>query len=665
MKQSLLFLALSLAVNTAMAGIGYVVKSPDGQLKAVIRTNEKLTYFVMHNADTLLAPSAIAMHLSGGEVLGHNAKVKSAKTSTVNQEIEAPFYKRSRIKDNYNELVISFNKDYSVVFRAYNEGIAYRFVTSRKQNFNVESEEATFSFPADYPAIVPYVNSKKKNATFEEQFFNSFENTYTHAPLSKLDVTRLAFLPLVVEAANGKKVCITEADLEEYPGMYLNHQSGNTLTGVFAPYPKKIEQGGHNQLQQLVKERENYIAKSKGTRSFPWRIIAVSTQDKQLADNDLVYKLASPSRVSDVSWIKPGKVAWDWWNDWNISGVDFKSGVNNATYKYYIDFASKNNIEYVILDEGWAVNLKADLLQVVPEINIKELVDYARQKNVDIILWAGFYAVDRDMENVFKYYSGLGVKGFKVDFMDRDDQLAVNFYYRVAQLAAKYKLLVDFHGAYKPTGLQRTYPNVLNFEGVHGLEQMKWASPKVDQVTYDVTIPFIRMLAGPMDYTQGAMRNAIKKNYYPVWNDPMSQGTRCRQLAEYVIFEAPLNMLCDNPTHYLKEPECAKFIASVPKIWDETVALDGEIAKHIAIARKKGNDWYVGALTNWDSRDTELDLSFLGKGNYKAEVFRDGVNADREASDYKHEVIDVPQNRKLKISMAPGGGYVARIFDEK
>lgn len=663
MKQLFLFLAASLILNTAMAGSvnPYTVKSPDGQLKAVIGIDAKVTYFIMHNADTLIAPSAIAMHLTGGEVLGRGTKVKSVKTNTVNQVIETPFYKRSRIKDNYNELVISFNKDYSIVFRAYNEGIAYRFVTNRKQDFNVENEEAVFNFPADYQAIVPYVN-KKNNATFEEQFFNSFENTYTHAPLSKLDAKRLAFLPLVVEAANGKKVCITEADLEEYPGMYLNRQSGNTLLGVFAPYPKRIEQGGHNKLQQLVKERENYIAKSKGSRNFPWRIIAVSTQDKQLADNDLVYKLASPSRIGDVNWIKPGKVAWDWWNDWNISGVDFKSGVNNQTYKYYIDFASKNNIEYVILDEGWAVNLKADLMQVVPEINIKELIDYAQQKNVNIILWAGFYAVDRDMENVFKYYSGLGVKGFKVDFMDRDDQLAVNFYYRVSQLAAKYKLLVDFHGAYKPTGLQRTYPNVLNFEGVHGLEQMKWSPNTVDQVTYDVTIPFIRMLAGPMDYTQGAMRNATKNEYYPVWANPMSQGTRCRQLAEYVIFEAPLNMLCDNPSHYLKEPECAHFIATVPKTWDETIALDGEIAKHIAMARKKGNDWYVGALTNWDSRNTELDLSFLGEGNYKAEIFRDGINADREASDYKHEVIDLPTNRKLKISMAPGGGYVARIY---
>jgi len=665
MKQLFIFLAASLILNTAMAGPvnPYTVKSPDGQLKAVINTNTKLTYFIMHNADTLIAPSAISMRLTGGEVLGQNAKVKSVKTNTANQVIVAPFYKRNQIKDIYNELVISFNKNYSIVFRAYNEGIAYRFVTNRKQDFNVENEEAVFNFPADYQAIVPYVN-KKENATFEEQFFNSFENTYTHAPLSKLDAKRLAFLPLVVEAANGKKVCITEADLEEYPGMYLNRQSGNILLGVFAPYPKRIEQGGHNKLQQLVKERENYIAKSKGSRSFPWRIIAVSTQDKQLADNDLVYKLASPSRIGDVSWIKPGKVAWDWWNDWNISGVDFKSGVNNQSYKYYIDFASKNNIEYIILDEGWAVNLKADLMQVVPEINIKELIDYAQQRNVNIILWAGFYAVDRDMENVFKYYSGLGVKGFKVDFMDRDDQLAVNFYYRVSQLAAKYKLLVDFHGAYKPTGLQRTYPNVLNFEGVHGLEQMKWSPNTVDQVTYDVTIPFIRMLAGPMDYTQGAMHNATKNEYYPVWANPMSQGTRCRQLAQYVIFEAPLNMLCDNPSHYLKEPECAHFIATVPKIWDETIALDGEIAKHITMARKKGNDWYVGALTNWDSRNTELDLGFLGEGNYKAEVFRDGVNADREASDYKHEIIDIPTNRKLKISMAPGGGYVARIYKQ-
>jgi len=658
---SLLLIVLSIQ---SFANTIYTVKSPDGKINVTVSIDKSVKYMVTHESDTIIASSPIALKLSTGEYLGVKPKLKGNTKSTVNQEIYAPFYKRTQVKDNYNQLVLKFSGDYSIIFRAYNDGVAYRFTTSKKTNFNVEKEDAVFNFPADRNAIVSYVD-KPEGTPLDKQFPNSYENTYTWAPLSKLDPARLAVLPLVVEAGNGKKVCITESDLESYPGMYLIHKKGdNALTAVFPAYPKKVQQGGHNNLQMLVNEREDFIAKCKGTRTFPWRIMAISTNDRQLADNDLVYKLAPASRIKDVSWVKPGKVAWDWWNDWNITGVNFKSGVNNKTYKYYIDFASAHHIAYVILDEGWAVNKKADLMQVVPEIDIKELVDYGKKHNVGIILWAGYYAFDRDMENVCKHYADIGVKGFKVDFMDRDDQPMVDFYHRAALTAAKYRLVMDFHGAFKPVGLNRTYPNVLNSEGVHGLEQMKWSPPTVDQVTFDVTIPFIRMLAGPMDYTQGAMRNATKKNYFPVWSDPMSQGTRCRQLAEYVIFEAPINMLCDNPSNYKKEPECTKYIASVPETWDETIALNGKIGDYVSIARKKGNDWYVGSLTDWDARELELDLSFLGPGNYKAEIFRDGINADKNATDYVHETINVPANKKLKVNMAPGGGYTARIYKQ-
>ena len=376
----------------------------------------------------------------------------------------------------------------------------------------------------------------------------------------------------------------------------------------------------------------------------------------------MVYKLATPNQLADISWIKPGKVAWDWWNDWNIRNVDFESGVNDETYKYYIDFAATHGIEYVILDEGWAVNKQADLFQVIPEINLKELVEYGKSKNVNLILWAGYWAFNRDIEGICKHYAEMGIKGFKVDFMDRDDQQMVDFYHRAAQIAAKYKLMLDFHGAYKPTGLQRTYPNVINFEGVHGLEQMKWSPASVDQVAYDVTIPFIRMVAGPMDYTQGAMRNATRSNYRPVNSEPMSQGTRVRQLAQYVIFEAPFNMLCDNPSNYMAEPECTQFIAEIPTVWDETVALNGEISKYVTIARRTGNQWYLGSMTNWDARTLEVDLSFLGTGNYKAEIFCDGVNAHRTAMDYRKDTVDVPANRKMTLKMAPGGGFVMKIM---
>jgi alpha-glucosidase len=536
-----------------------------------------------------------------------------------------------------------------------------------KNPFVVTSEQVQYNFPGSPKVYVPYVNNQNgAKDTFTKQFYNSFENTYQHINLTDWETGRLAFLPLVVEGPSGKKICITEADLLNYPGLYLSNQNNaNSLTGVIAPYPKEIKQGGHNNLQGEVQSSESFIAKCEGQTAFPWRVIIVSEKDYELANNDMVYKLASPNRLSDVSWIKPGKVAWDWWNDWNLYGVDFKTGINNETYKYYIDFASDHGIEYVILDEGWAVNREADLMKVIPEIDLPMLTEYASSKNVGLILWAGYWALNRDIEGICKHYADMGIKGFKVDFMDRDDQPMVDFHRRTAEIAANYQLLIDYHGSYKPTGLHKTYPNVINFEGVHGLEQMKWSPTNVDQVTYDVTIPFIRMVAGPLDYTQGAMRNATKNNYRPVNSEAMSQGTRCHQLAQYVIFESPLNMLCDSPSNYLSEPECTAFIAEIPTTWDETVAMNGEIAKYVTLARRKGDVWYVGSMTNWDARSMELDLSFLGEGRYTAELFKDGINAHRVAKDYRKEIIDIPANRKLAVNLAPGGGLALKITMKK
>ncbi len=657
----LLILAIICCRTSVSAQKQFLVQSPDNELKVNISVGNTIEYSVSHNGDLMIANSPISMSLTNGMSFGVNPRIAKLSTKTLNDTITASVYKRKEITDTYNELILKFKEGFSLVFRAYNNGIAYRFVSDLKKPFEVKSEEVNFNFPTDQKAYIPYVQNIKE--PIEKQFYNSFENTYQHINISQWDKKRLAFLPLVVEGVNGKKVCITESDLTNYPGMYLYNGNGSTtLSGVFAPYPKDIKQGGHNMLQGEVQSAEPYIARYNGATNFPWRIIIISENDKELADNDMVYKLATPNKVADASWIKPGKVAWDWWNDWNLYDVDFRSGINNETYKYYIDFASQHGIEYVILDEGWAVNLQADLFQVVPEIDLKSLVDYANKKNVGLILWAGYYAFNKDIEGICKHYSDMGIKGFKVDFMDRDDQPMVDFHYRAAEIAAKYHMMLDYHGTYKPTGLQRTFPNVINFEGVHGLEQMKWSPESVDQVTYDVTIPFIRMVAGPLDYTQGAMRNASKGNYRPVNSEPMSQGTRCRQLAEYIIFESPLNMLCDNPSNYMREKECTEFIANVPTVWDNTIALDGKIGEYITIAREKDNVWYVGSLTNWDARTLDVDLSFLGEGSFKAEVFKDGANADRSGHDYKKEVIDIPSDRKLSIPMASGGGYVMKIY---
>ena len=658
MKKTLLFVVFLVFIFSVNAQKKFNLTSPDEKLKVEITIGEKVSYTLQSGTDTVIFPSSISMKLEN-KTFGSKPSIKETKRIHVNNIIKSPFYKRSQITDNYNELRLIFKENFELVFRTYNEGVAYRFISTEKKDIIVTDEEADFNLGYNSDAFIPYVRNNAK--TYEAQFFNSFENVYSYGPLNQWNKTRLAFSPIVINRKNGKKIAIAESDLNSYPGMFLyNPDQSATLKGKFATYPNKEVQSKDNPVQMEVTERRKHIAECSGSRLFPWRIIIVTNNDKELADCDMVYRLATPSKLTDTSWIKPGKVAWDWWNDTNLSGVNFKTGVNNETYKYYIDFASRNKIEYVILDDGWSVRGLNDLFQVVPEIDLKKLISYAQDKDVGLILWAGYAGFNKDIEGVCQHYSKLGIKGFKIDFMDRDDQPMVNFHKRVAETAAKYKLLIDFHGTYKPTGLNRTYPNVLNFEGVHGLEQLKFPT-KADQVEYDVTIPFIRQIAGPMDYTQGAMRNATKDNFRSVFNEPMSQGTRCRQLATYVVFESPLNMLCDSPSSYEKEQECTDFIASLPTVWDNTVAIDGKVGKYIVMARQKGDVWYLGAMTNWDARTLDIDLSFLQSGNYTAEVFKDGVNADKFARDYKKETVQIGADRKIKIDMAPGGGCAIKI----
>ena len=658
MKHYLLTIALALlaSVSLSAAERKYDVASPDGTLMTEVVVGEMISYSVFKNDQKILDSSVVSMELSDGTIFGQGAAPKKVTRSKVDNVLDAPFYKKSKVVEKYNELALTF-KTYKLIFRLYDAGVAYRFESLKKGEYQVVNEIADFAFSADCNAWIPYVKTSRHSRG--NQFFNSFENTYEYCQISAWDDQRYAFLPVMFEVPAGYKVNIMESDLLNYPGMYLSNVDGDSsVEAKFAPCPKLVEQGGHNMLQGLVCETEPYIAKCSGPTSFPWRIVSVSAEDKDMLNNDLVWLLGTPADpAKDWSWVKPGKVAWEWWNDWNITGVDFKAGVNNDTYKYYIDFASRNGIEYIILDEGWAVNLKADLFQVVPEIDLQELVAYASERNVGLVLWAGYWAFEKDMERVCEHYSKMGIKGWKVDFMDRDDQYMVDFYHRCAKTAAKYHMFLDMHGGFEPSGLSRTYPNVLNYEGVYGLENMKWYKGH-DQVTYDVTIPFIRMAAGPMDYTQGAMLNA---GHNPVRNnsEPMSHGTRCRQLGMYVVYESPFNMLCDSPVHYEREQECTDFIAAVPTVWDETVAIDGKVGDYVVVARRKGDVWYVGGLTGWDERKVEIDLGFLGDGQWTVELFSDGVNVDRNAKDYRKS--EFTAGRTLNVNMAPGGGFAARI----
>jgi alpha-glucosidase len=655
---------LLLAVSTFIVNIIYPQKfqsnkvtSPNGSIVVQVNAGAQLQWAVTQKGQQVIAPSAIALITDYGDTIGANAKVISAKITNVDNVFAAFDYKKDSVADNYNELVLQCKGDFGVIFRVYNDGVAYRFVTKSATSLTITSEQANFNFADDDSAYIPYVNDPHEH----DKYQTSFENLYQHIKLSQFVKDTVAFAPVMVELPGGKKVVITEADLEDYPGMFLQGGPGNNLHGNFAPYVLDTRPNSHNDAQVLVRTRAEYIAKTVGTRSFPWRVVAISENDKELLNSDMVYRLASPSRVADVSWIKPGKVAWDWWNDWNISHVNFRAGINTDTYKFYIDFASANHIEYILMDAGWSDG--KDLMKIIPAIDLPEIISYAKQKNVGVWLWGGSQPMNAKMDEVLDYYSKLGIKGFKVDFMDRDDQGMVQFYYTLAQKAAEHKLMIDFHGAYKPTGLQRTYPNVVNFEGVRGMENAKWSA--ADMPPYDVTIPFTRMLAGPMDYTPGAMKNANKQNFRPVYSAPMSQGTRCHQLAMYVVFEAPFEMLSDNPNNYMKEQECTNFIASVPTVFNQTVALDSKVGDYAAIARRSGTSWFIGALGNWDGHDITIDLSFLSAGNYEAEIFKDGVNADREATDYVKEVIKVSAGDKLPVHLSAGGGWAARIYPVK
>ena len=635
------------------------LQSPNGKLELLIELSDTLSYSLQSGKTNLIRNAHIGLELANGKFLCKMPSLQQAKTRTATENIVSPNYRFDSFSTSYNEVNLKLKGNCGVVFRAYNEGVAYRMYTTFKTDIDIRNEIAEFNFDKDYSCYLSYCNGKN------DPFAMAFQNTYDVKPLSMTSTTP-AFLPATIDYQKGLKLTILESDLESYPGMFVQSQgAGKSLKGVFAKLPSSTDQNAWRK-QEYVTGRDKSIANVKGTRAFPWRILAVSEKDTDMPVNNMVYALATPNRIGNYSWVKGGKVAWDWWNDWSISGVDFKAGINMETYKHYIDFASENGIEYIVLDEGWYDPSSGNMMQVIPELNLPELVTYARNKKVGVILWTVFNVLDAQLEEACKYYSQLGIKGFKVDFLDRNDQKAVEMTYRIAKMTAKYKLTLDLHGFYTPTGLNRTYPNIINFESVFGMEEMKWSTIEKDMPLYDVTFPFIRLAAGPVDYTPGAMRNATKKDFKDIYYNPMSQGTRCHQLATYIVFDSPLTMLADNPTSYRKEQECTDFIASLFLKTDETKILQGEIGKFIVSARRNGNNWQMGALTNWDERDIVVNFNFLkDDATYKVELMRDGINANKQAQDYKHEIKYVTRDSVLNIHLAQGGGFAMKISLQK
>lgn len=658
-----LFLLLSLQTAALGKEKTCTIQSPDGRLELTVTCGERIVYNVRTENERVVSSDGVALELADGRTWGLSSHVKRVQHYLLDEQVPAPFYKRSQVADRCNGLLVEFREGFALEFRLYDDGMAYRFLSRTDDEVTLRGERAPFLFPEGSTTVVPYVRDtpqQHEGLPFGEQFMQSFENTYTETSLSAMDSTRLAFLPLLVRTPGGERVCITDADLESYPGMFLRHAAADRLEGVFAPCPRRIVAGGYDRMQGVVEEYEPYIARIAARQTLPWRAMALVRNDAELAQTDLVWRLASPCRLDNISWIEPGKAAWEWWNGWGLYGVDFEAGINQRTYEYYIDFAAANGLRYVVMDDGWSAGHHRPF-ETAGDIDLPALVAYGAERGVGLILWIGYLPFAGQMEELCAHYSKMGIRGFKVDFMDRDDQLLTDFVYEAARTAARYGLLLDLHGIYKPTGVQRTYPNVINFEGVHGLEQVKWSPVEVDQVTYDVTMPFIRMMAGPVDYTQGAMRNAVRENFRPVNGEPMSQGTRCRQLAQYVVYDAPLSMLCDAPSQYEREEECLRFIAGVPTVWDQTRVLEGEVGHCIVTARRSGEVWYVGGMTGWKARTVHLDLSFLPEGTYDVELFRDGANARRIARDYRREVLTLDASEGLDVELAPGGGFAARI----
>lgn len=631
----------------------YFLSSPNGKLTVEVRAGGQLTYSVRHEDKTILSHSNIGLALEDGTIIGKDPRITGVAKKRITDDVDAPFYRSKKFVASCNELILKLKDGFGVAFRAYDEGVAYRFYTTRKGETTIQNEIADFCFDKDYTAYLPHSTNKK------EPLAMAFQGLYEAKPLSQAS-KQLAFLPATVDYGGGLKLTILESDLEAYPGMFVQAESGR-LKGVFAPLP--VETAYYpSRKQQYVTKRETAIARTKGARPYPWRVLAITEKDTDMPVNNLVYALASPNRIGDYSWVETGKVAWEWWNDWGLKGVDFKAGINMDTYKHYIDFASRNGIEFVVLDEGWYEPKSGDMLTVIPALNLPELIAYGRSKGVGIILWTVFNVLDDQLQAACEKYAAMGAKGFKVDFLDRDDQTAVEMVCRIAEATAKHKLTLDLHGIYKPTGLNRTYPHIINFESVFGMEEVKWSTPDKDMPLYDVTFPYIRMMAGPVDYTPGAMRNGTKADWKAIYTNPVSMGTRCHQLAAYIVHDSPLTMLCDAPTNYSTEQECVDFITSVPCDVDETRILSGVMGESIVTARRKDINWYIGGMTNWTERDIELDFSFLGEGEvYRATLFKDGANANKQAADYKKETFIVTRDSGQKIHLAPGGGFVLKL----
>lgn len=620
--------------------------------------DKTLRYEILQSNQIILEPSSIDLAVEARGSL--SSTINSIRKHSVREfqgEIISPVpEKRTHIPDVYNELSISFRQPYEVKFRAYDDGVAYRLITHFKDSIVVQNETATFSFPSGASAYFPVI-TKKDNADI---FHTSFEENYPLLPLSQLTPDKIGYSPVLVVPSSGPKVAIVESDLEDYPGLFLKGTGGNSLEGVWPGYPAKTTNTNELYSQELVTQRANYIARTAGDRAFPWRVLMIAKEDRDLPSNDIVYRLAPPSRIGDASWVKPGKCTDEWIVNINLFNVSFKAGLNTASYKYYIDFAKRFGFDRIMMDAGWSDN--NNLFKINPDINMDTISAYAKKKGVGLSMWTLALTLDRQLDSALVQFKKWNVDFIMTDFMDRDDQKMVDFYYRIAKACADKKIMIMFHGAYPPKGFNRTYPNAITREGLLGSEFNIWS----DRVSpeHDLTLPFTRMLAGSMDYEPGLLNNATEKQFRPIEGLPMSPGTRCHQLAMFIVYDSPMQIFSGNPSQATLEPAFTEFLAHLPTTWDDTRILDARVADYIVTARRKGNDWYIGGMTDWTPRDLTISLDFLDTGSYKMVMYQDGVNADHYAADYARMEKEITVNDTLRIHLAPGGGVAIHLKKE-
>ena len=658
MKSTIFLLLLLQTGLNLFAADSLQVTAPGKKISVTIRCSQNISYTVKYNDELILLPSIIDLSIAGKKSLSEKIRITGTQIETVDDTIVSPVpEKRKFIRNHYTQLRIQFAQPYTLLFRVYDDGVAYRIITGFKDSITINNEEAIFSFSPNKKILLPLIDPGQRT----DRYHTSFEELYQLKTIDSLTTASLAYSPVLIGGEKEIKVAVTESDLEDYPGMFLGGTSGNAIKGVFAAYPLQTKMTEGEFPQEVVTQRAGYIARTAGTRSLPWRVLMIAAEDKELPGNDLVYRLASSSKVKDVSWVNPGKATDEWITGINLFNIDFKAGINTATYKYYIDFAKQFGLQRIMMDAGWS-NYK-NLFDITPAINMDTLAVYAKGKGIKISMWTLCATLDKQLDSALDQFNKWGVDFIMTDFMDRDDQPMVNFYHRIAKACAAHKIMIMFHGAFPPKGFNRTWPNAITREGVLGSEYNIWSDkPTPEQ---DVTLPFTRMLAGPMDYEPGLLDNATKEQFRPIGKKVMSQGTRCHQLSMFVIYDSPVQVFSGNPSQGLLEPAFMQLLSDIPTTWNETKILQAKVSDYIVTARKKGDDWYIAGMTDWTERDVLLSMNFLDEGLYNGTLCMDGINASSYPSDYVIKKIDVQNKTMLNVTLAPGGGFVLKLSKNK